>query len=179
MFALTRKKILILICDLFLMALLVAIDRVTKILAVRYLKEKPAIPIIRSVLELNYLENRGAAFGMLQGQKVFLILIACLIMCIITYVLMKLPEERKYAVLHILLVMLFAGAIGNMIDRLLYDYVVDFIYFVIIHFPIFNVADIYVTISTFTMVILFLFFYKENDFSFLSFRQQKKFREMK
>ena len=75
--------------------------------------------------------------------------------------------------------MLFAGAIGNMIDRLLYDYVVDFIYFVIIHFPIFNVADIYVTISTFTMVILFLFFYKENDFSFLSFRQQQKYREMK
>ena len=179
MFQLTRKKILILVGDLVLTAVLVALDRVSKILAVNYLKEKPAIPIIRSVLELNYLENRGAAFGMLQGQKVFLILIACLIMCIIAYVLLKLPEEKKYAVLHVLLVMLFAGAIGNMIDRLLYDYVVDFIYFVIIHFPIFNVADIYVTISTFTMVILFLFFYKENDFSFLSFRQQQKYREMK
>ncbi len=179
MFNLTRKKIFFLIGDLVLVALLVALDRFSKFLAVKSLKEKPAIPIIRGVLELNYLENRGAAFGMLQGQKVFLILIACLIMCIITYVLLKLPEEKKYTVLHILLVMLFAGAIGNMIDRLFYDYVVDFIYFVVIHFPIFNVADIYVTVSTFVMVILFLFFYKENDFSFLSFRQQKKFREMK
>ena len=81
MFQLTRKKILILVGDLVLTAVLVALDRVSKILAVNYLKEKPAIPIIRSVLELNYLENRGAAFGMLQGQKVFLI--PCLIMCII------------------------------------------------------------------------------------------------
>ena len=61
----------------------------------------------------------------------------------------------------------------------LQDYVVDFIYFVIINFPIFNVADIYVTVSTFFFVILFLFYYKENDFNFLSFKQQKKYREIK
>ena len=66
-----------------------------------------------------------------------------------------------------------------MIDRIRQDYVVDFIYFVIINFPIFNVADIYVTVSTFFFVILFLFYYKENDFSFLSFKQQKKYREIK
>ena len=66
-----------------------------------------------------------------------------------------------------------------MIDRIKQDYVVDFIYFVIINFPIFNVADIYVTVATFVFVILFLFYYQENDFSFFSFRQQKKFREFK
>ena len=73
--------------------------------------------------------------------------------------------------------MIASGAAGNMIDRVSHDYVVDFIYFVLINFPIFNVADIYVTVSTFLFVILFLFYYKENDFNFLSFRQQKPIRE--
>ena len=82
-----------------------------------------------------------------------------------------------YNAMHILLVMIASGAAGNMIDRIRNEYVIDFIYFVIINFPIFNVADIYVTVATFVFLILFLFYYQENDFSFLSFRQQKKFRE--
>ena len=115
---------------------------------------------------------------MLQNQKVFFILVAIMILIIIAYVLFRLPDEKKYNIMHILLVLIASGAAGNMIDRVRQDYVVDFIYFVIINFPIFNVADIYVTVSTFFFVILFIFYYKENDFDFLSFRQQKKFREM-
>ena len=74
--------------------------------------------------------------------------------------------------------MIASGAVGNMIDRIRYDYVVDFIYLVIINFPIFNVADIYVTVATFLLVILILFVYKEDDLSFLSFKQNK-IREIK
>ena len=70
-----------------------------------------------------------------------------------------------------------AGDVGNMIDRVLQDFVVDFIYFVPINFPIFNVADIYVTLSTIGLVILLMFVYKEQDLSFLSF-QQKKLRDV-
>lgn len=176
---LSKKKKVFLIIDIVLAVVLVLLDRVAKILAVNKLKEKPAVPLIRGVLELNYLENHGAAFGILQNQKVFLILIAVLIMIIIAYVAVILPEDKKYDILHILLSLLAAGAVGNMIDRIRADYVVDFISFVIIHFPIFNVADIYVTISTFVMVILFLFYYKEKDFAFLSLGLQKKYREMK
>ena len=179
MIKLSKKKKIFLIVDLIVLVLLVVLDRVTKILAINHLKEQPAISLIRGVLELNYLENHGAAFGMLQDQKVFLVLIAVLILFIIGYVIIMLPDDNRYNIMHILLAMLAAGAIGNMIDRLLASYVVDFISFVIIHFPIFNVADIYVTLSTFILVILFLFFYREQDFAFLSFRQQKKFREMK
>ena len=102
-----------------------------------------------------------------------------MILIIIAYVLFRLPDGKKYDIMHILLVLIASGAAGNMIDRVKQDYVVDFIYFVIINFPIFNVADIYVTVATFVFVILFLFYYQENDFSFLSFRQQKKFREFK
>ena len=82
------------------------------------------------------------------------------------------------SVSHILLTMIAAGAIGNMIDRLRFDYVVDFIYIVLINFPIFNVADMYVTFATVILIIQVLFVYKDNDFNFLSFNQ-KKFRELK
>lgn len=174
---LSRKKKIFLLVDFLMIILLVFLDQFTKYLAVIHLEDKPAIKIIDGVLELNFLKNSGAAFGLLQNQKVFFILVAVMILCIIAYVLFRMPDDKKYNIMHILLVMIASGAAGNMIDRVRNDYVVDFIYFVIINFPIFNVADIYVTVSTFLFVILFLFYYKENDFNFLSFNQQKKFRE--
>lgn len=175
----SKKKKIFITVDIIMIAVLVAIDQVTKYLAVRYLEDKPAIKLIDGVLELNFLRNSGAAFGMLQNQKVFFILVAILILLIIAYVLFRMPDDRKYTIMHVLLVMIASGAAGNMIDRVRQDYVVDFIYFVLINFPIFNVADIYVTVSTFLFVILFIFYYKENDFNFLSFKQQEKFREIK
>ena len=175
----SKKKKIFLIVDVILVILLVALDQFTKYLACEYLQDKPAFKIIDGILELNFLKNSGAAFGMLQNQKVFFILVAVLILLIIAYVLFRMPDDKKYNFMHFLLVLIASGAAGNMIDRVRQDYVVDFIYFVIINFPIFNVADIYVTVSTFLFVILFLFYYNENDFSFLSFKQQKKFREFK
>ncbi|MBR4668499.1 MAG: signal peptidase II [Butyrivibrio sp.] len=173
----SKKKKTFLIIDIILVALLIFIDQFTKHLAVVHLQDKPAYNIINGVLELNFLKNSGAAFGMLQDQKVFFILVASMILVIIAYVLIRLPDDKKYDYMHILLVLIASGAAGNMIDRVKQNYVVDFIYFVIINFPIFNVADIYVTVATFVFLFLFLFYYKENDFSFLSFAQQKKFRE--
>jgi len=97
---------------------------------------------------------------------------------VIVYVLIRVPQGKKYFSLHMLLIMISAGAIGNMIDRIRFDYVVDFIYIVLINFPIFNVADMYVTFATVIWVFQVLFVYKDNDFNFLSFNQ-KKFRELK
>ena len=91
-----------------------------------------------------------------------------MILGVIVYVLIKTPADKKYTILHVLLVLIAAGSIGNMIDRISQDYVVDFIYFVLIDFPIFNVADIYVTCAMAGLVILILFGYKEEDFAFLS-----------
>ena len=172
------KKIKIYIIDFILLTILIVLDQFTKYLAVIYLKDKPAFNIINNVLELNYLENRGAAFGMLQNQKIFFIFVAIIFIGIICYILVKAPSDKKYTKLHILLVAICAGAIGNMIDRFRLDYVVDFIYFSIINFPIFNFADICVTVSTFFLIILILFVYKDQDFYFLSFKPQK-FRELK
>jgi len=175
----SKKKKIFLAADIIMIGILVAIDQFTKYLACENLQDKPPVRIIDGVLELNFLRNNGAAFGMLQNQKVFFVLVASLILVIIAYVLFRMPDDKKYNIMHVLLVMIASGAAGNMIDRVRHDYVVDFIYFVLINFPIFNVADIYVTVSTFLFVILFLFYYKESDFNFLSFRQQKKFREIK
>ena len=72
---------------------------------------------------------------------------------------------------------MIAGGIGNMIDRFRFDYVVDFISFVLINFPVFNVADCYIVTSVIILFILFLFVYKEKDLEFLNFKQNK-YREM-
>lgn len=172
------KKKLMIFLDLLGICALVALDQYTKYLAVIHLKDKHAFIIINGVLELNYLENKGAAFGMLQNQKAFFIFVAVVILSVIGYVLLKMPNHKKYRILHLLLSLIAAGAIGNMIDRIRLNYVVDFIYFVLINFPIFNVADIYVTVSTAILVILLLFVYKENDLSFISFKS-KRYREVK
>ncbi|MBP3476529.1 MAG: signal peptidase II [Lachnospiraceae bacterium] len=172
------KKKLFLFLDLLGIIALILLDQYTKYLAVIHLKDKAAFNIINGVLELNYLENTGAAFGMLQNQKAFFIFVAIVILSVIAYVLFKTPDDRKYTILHVLLSLIAAGAIGNMIDRIRYDYVVDFIYFVLINFPIFNVADIYVSISTAVLIFLLLFYYKEKDLNFISFKQ-KHYREIK
>ena len=133
-----KKKIILLGADILLLAVLIFLDQLTKHFAVVYLKDQMPISIIDGVFELNYLENRGAAFGMLQDQKLFFIFIAVVILAVIVYVLIKTPNQRKYTKLHIALVCIAGGAIGNMIDRLKLDYVVDFLNFSLINFPIFG-----------------------------------------
>ena len=129
-----------------------------------------AYVIIDGVLELQYLENRGSAFGMLQNQKVFILFVGIVFLAVLLFFLFKLPEQKKFRIVHVLLAVIVAGGIGNMIDRFRLDYVVDFISFVLINYPIFNVADIYVVVATIGLFILFLFVYKEKDLEFLNFK---------
>lgn len=171
------KRASLLVTDFMLFVILVIADQLTKHLAVVRLKNQAAYNLINGILEFNYLENRGAAFGVLQNQKYFFVFVALIFIGVIVFVLIKVPTQKKYYSLNILLVMIAAGAVGNMIDRVRYDYVVDFIYLVCIQFPIFNVADIYVTTATMILVFQILFVYKTNDFNFLSFNP-KKFREL-
>ncbi len=171
------KRASLLVTDFMLFVILVITDQMTKHLAVVRLKNQATYNLINGILEFNYLENRGAAFGILQNQKYFFVFVALIFIGVIVFVLIKVPTQKKYYSLNILLVMIAAGAVGNMIDRVRYDYVVDFIYLVCIQFPIFNVADIYVTTATVILVFQILFVYKTNDFNFLSFNP-KKFREL-
>ena len=128
-------------------AVTVFIDQITKYLAVLYLKGKPAKVIIDGVFELQYLENRGAAFGMMQNMQYVFVAGAVVICIIILYLYIRMPYTFRYLPLRICAVLLCAGAIGNMIDRIRLNYVIDFFYFSLIDFPIFNVADCYVVIG--------------------------------
>lgn len=161
---------------LLLCVLLIAADQGTKLLAVARLKDQHPFVLLPGVLELHYLENRGAAFGILQGQKIFLVLFTGLLSALIIYFYFRVPEGRRHLPFRILLIMLFSGAIGNFIDRCRLDYVIDFIYFKLIDFPIFNVADCYVTVAVALFAILILFVYKEEemDFLFHPFSREKK-----
>lgn len=169
-----KKKVIQLIRDFLVFAVLVIVDQITKYIAIDRLKGQPALKLIDGVFELQYLENRGAAFGMLQNGQVFFVFAAVVMMTAILFVLIKAPMEKKYRPWHVFLVMIAAGGIGNMIDRLRLDYVVDFFYFSLIDFPIFNVADIYVTVGTALFLIMLLFFCKEEDLNFISLSIQKK-----
>ena len=85
----------------------------------------------------------------------------------------KLPDEKKFVPLRICITLITAGAAGNLIDRVVQGYVVDFLYFILIDFPIFNVADCYVVIACILFIVLILFYYKDdNDFEFLNFKNR-------
>ncbi|MBM6854217.1 signal peptidase II [Mediterraneibacter glycyrrhizinilyticus] len=142
---------------------LILIDQFTKYLAVTFLKDNGPFIIIDGVFQLRYLENRGAAFGMMQGKQYLFVAVAAVIVLLIAYFYQKMPMTKKYIPLRICAVLLCSGAIGNMIDRLKLNYVVDFFYFDLIDFPIFNVADCYVVVACIAFVFLILFYYKEDD----------------
>lgn len=147
--------------------LLTLLDQMTKAWAVATLQDKPAIVLLQNVLELRYLENRGAAFGILQGRAIPLLVFTCILAAIIVYIFYKVPEDKKYAIFQFCLIFLLAGAFGNMIDRFVNQYVVDFIYFKLIDFPTFNVADCYVTVSVAIIAFIYLFVFKDEDIEFL------------
>lgn len=165
-----KKKTIQLLLNFTFILLFVAADQLAKELAIQYLKGKSDFILIKDVFVLHYLENKGAAFGMLQNQKMFFVFSAVVILVLFAFVMFRLPLEKKYRYTHICLVLISAGAVGNMIDRLHYNYVVDFFYFKLINFPVFNVADIYVTVGTAVLMLLFLFYYKEEDLHFLKVR---------
>lgn len=151
-----------------LILFLVLLDQGTKHLAIQYLKGSPGISLIDNVLKLRYLENRGMAFGLLQNKIPFLVLICIVFFVAIIYLFIKVPATVYYGPMLYTAAIVFAGAVGNFIDRVFRGYVVDFIYFSLIDFPTFNVADIYVTCGIVGLVFLLFFRYKdENDFDFL------------
>ena len=143
--------------------LLVLLDQITKYLAVIHLKDQPPYVILQNIFQLEYLENRGAAFGLFQNKRIFFYLSVILISVIVVWFYSRVPMDRKYMPLRICAVLLIAGAYGNFIDRVRLNYVIDFFYFKLIDFPIFNVADIYVTVSEFLIILLIFFYYKEDD----------------
>ncbi len=141
----------------------VLFDQWTKLLAIKNLKDSAPFVIWEGVFKLQYLENRGAAFGMFQNKQFFFVICAIVIFVIAVYFYLKVPMTNRFLPLRLCAIFVCAGGLGNLIDRLLYNYVVDFFYFELINFPIFNVADIYVTLSAFALAFLIMLYYKEDE----------------
>lgn len=171
--------------------LLVMVDQLTKYLAVINLKmsESDYLELIPGVFELRYLENQSAAFGIdivsiiqrlfhfsywennpaafLSAKMILFSIITIIIVVLLCFWYRNLPHSKRFKPLNVVVVIFTAGAIGNLIDRVFNHYVVDFFYFKLINFPIFNVADIYVTVAAFMFIILGIFYYKEDDFELI------------
>lgn len=155
--------------------LLLCFDQITKYMASTFLKGGNSIVIIKNVFQLHYLENQGAGFGVLQGQRLWFVIITLILLILMVIVYLRTPMEKRYRWIRLILLLITAGAIGNLIDRLRFGYVVDFFYFELINFPVFNVADIYVTCGMILLLVLVLFYYKDSELEVLwPFKKRKK-----
>ncbi len=137
-----------------IIALAVGLDQLTKWLAVVYLQGEPSFPLWKDVLHFTFVKNEGAAFGMLKDQRwVFMIFSTVAIIGLSIY-LFGFCRENKWV--KISLAMIIGGGIGNMIDRVLLGYVVDFIDFTLINFAVFNIADSFVTVGAGILIVYYL-----------------------
>lgn len=164
-------KTLVIALGIFL--LLLGIDQYSKYWAVAHLKNQDAISLISGVFELHYLENHGAAWGILSGKMFFLIGISVLVLGLLVYLYTKIPEGRHFWLLKACFLCIFAGTVGNLLDRVFHQYVIDFLYFKWIDFPVFNVADIYVTLGAGLLIVALFFVYSEQELSFWKFFREK------
>ena len=146
-------------------AALILADQLVKAGAANLLRGGSGVSLWPGVFELLYVENRGAAFGMLQHQQAFFVVTTVAALLLISwFYLFRLPSERHFLPLNLVCVFLFSGAWGNLIDRLLQGYVVDMFYFKLIDFPVFNLADVYISVSVFCLILLLLFWYRDESF---------------
>lgn len=139
----------------------IILDQITKYLAIGL--KKGSIKLIDNFLSLVYVENRGAAFGILQGKKIILVFFTFIIIMAMCYYLFK-GQNSMATISKLSISLIIGGAIGNLIDRVFRHYVIDFISITFpngYEFPVFNVADIAVVCGTFLLVIAFM---KTNDF---------------
>ena len=139
------------ILSLVLIILAVALDQLTKYFAAAYLSKVATYPLIENVLHLTYVENRGAAFGMLAEHRwVFMIISVVGLTALFVWMAVSKPKSKW---MRVGLSFVIGGGIGNMIDRLLLGYVIDMIDCRFIDFYVFNVADSFVCVGC-AMVII-------------------------
>ena len=138
---------------------LILIDILSKYYMHNLLAGGKRIQLIPNILNLFYVENKGAAFSILSGQSWFFILIS--ILFILTSIYLIYFKNISGIYLNVL-VLILSGCIGNLYDRIKFGYVRDFFELAFIKFPIFNVADIYITIAS-IILILSIFVVKDNE----------------
>ena len=146
------------IIPLIAAVLLVAVDQITKYIALTQLKPIGSVTFIDGFMDFTFVENRGAAFGIFSGKTWLLLVISIIICAVLVWAMTKMPKTKEYRKLRVTFVLILSGAVGNIIDRALRGYVVDFFEFTFIKWPVFNMADIYVVVGTIVMAVIIMFF---------------------
>lgn len=132
------------------------LDIMTKLVVEVQLKSLDTIALWQNVFHLTYVENRGIAFGMFSGQRMAFILVTAAVLALLALIYTKTPQSERTRWIKCGVALVYGGACGNLIERMAKGYVVDFLDFRLIHFPVFNVADIAVCVGAVLLVIHFL-----------------------
>lgn len=159
----TNFKFKIYIVPILIIAILTAFDQLTKAIITGNFGVQESKDVIKDVFTITYVQNRGIAWGMLEGKKFLFIIITALILGLCFYIYQNIVDNPRYRLFRICMIVLISGAIGNMIDRIKLGYVIDFFSFDLINFPVFNVADIYVVCSMFVLFFIILFKFNDDD----------------
>lgn len=138
---------------IYLSIILLIVDQISKLLVVKLIDINKPIEVIKNFFYLTYTHNTGAAFSILTGKRILLILIAIIILVILFNYIRKNKVERKLDIIAFSLII--GGSLGNLIDRIVRGYVVDFIDFKIFryNFPVFNLADTFIVMGVFLLLI--------------------------
>lgn len=133
--------------------ILLCIDQISKLLVVNLLTKTDSITIIKNFFYLTYINNDGAAFSILVGKRIFLILIAVLVIVMLIRYIKKNNIQNKLELVSISLII--GGSLGNLMDRVVRGYVIDFLDFKLFNynFPIFNLADTFIVIGVFLLLL--------------------------
>jgi len=143
-------------------AVIIISDQISKYFVIRDLKPVIDIPLWDGVFHLHYAQNTGGAFSILQNQQWIFYIFNTIAIFFILYMIFK--EKKTLGIFGLVsLAMIMGGAIGNLIDRIRFGYVVDFLYFKLINFAIFNVADSCITIGSILLGIYVLFLYEKRS----------------
>ncbi len=133
------------------------LDQGSKWLAQTRLSLVETVPLVKGVFHLTYVRNTGAAFSILKNQQMLLILITSAVMLMLALWLIRLVPQPGSAALKLSLIFILAGGVGNLIDRVRLNYVVDLFDFRLINYPIFNIADCLIVVGTLLLGWLVLF----------------------
>lgn len=133
-------------------------DRLSKILAVKYLEGAKDVTVIENILDLTFTKNTGAAFSLFAGKASLLGIFSVIIVVLLCFFLYKQRKVNQHKKLYLISIsMIIGGAVGNAIDRFIYGYVVDFFQFTFVNFAVFNVADAFLTVGAVIMCACILF----------------------
>lgn len=139
---------------MFIMAIIFLLtDQISKLLVVNFLNSSNSVVLVKDFFYLTYVHNTGAAFSILTGKRIFLVIVAIIIITILIFYLRKNPPKEKFVKVSYALII--GGSLGNLIDRVVRGYVVDFIDVKIFdyNFPIFNLADTFIVIGVLILLI--------------------------